>query len=281
MLGQRLKTSSLAAFSVLLLAGAAQAADYEPPPPPPVIVQQPSPAFGEGWYLRGQVGVGIVAKQTLEYQRNPLNSNDFAFEQNSSADTVFIGGGVGYYFNDWLRFDVTGEYRSKTQVNAFGSYTFGGGTFGDAYQGYIDSWVVLANAYVDLGTWNCFTPFVGFGIGGAYNTLADFTDIGIGTSGRGIGRNSSNWSLAWALYAGVSYAVTNNLKVDLSYRYLDYGSVTDTIDCIGGCNPDSYKFSNLHSHDIMLGLRWNFSEGAPPPQYVYRPPPPPPISSRG
>lgn len=281
MLGQRLKTSSLAAFSVLLLAGAAQAADYEPPPPPPVIVQQPPPAFGEGWYLRGQVGVGIVAKQTLEYQRNPLNSNDFAFEQNSSADTVFIGGGVGYYFNDWLRFDVTGEYRSKTQVNAFGSYTFGGGTFGDAYQGYIDSWVVLANAYVDLGTWNCFTPFVGFGIGGAYNTLADFTDIGIGTSGRGIGRNSSNWSLAWALYAGVSYAVTNNLKVDLSYRYLDYGSVTDTIDCIGGCNPDSYKFSNLHSHDIMLGLRWNFSEGAPPPQYVYRPPPPPPISSRG
>lgn len=281
MLGQRLKTSSLAAFSVLLLAGAAQAADYEPPPPPPVIVQQPPPAFGEGWYLRGQVGVGIVAKQTLEYQRNPLNSNDFAFEQNSSADTVFIGGGVGYYFNDWLRFDVTGEYRSKTQVNAFGSYTFGGGTFGDAYQGYIDSWVVLANAYVDLGTWNCFTPFVGFGIGGAYNTLADFTDIGIGTSGRGIGRNSSNWSLAWALYAGVSYAVTNNLKVDLSYRYLDYGSVTDTIDCIGGCNPDSYKFSNLHSHDIMLGLRWNFSEGAPQPQYVYRPPPPPPISSRG
>ncbi len=46
--------------------------------------------------------------------------------------------------------------------------------------------------------------------------------------------------------------------MELAYRYLNYGSVTDTIDCIGGCSADSYKFSNLSSNDIMLGMRWKF-----------------------
>ena len=87
----------------------------------------------------------------------------------------------------------------------------------------MSSWLLLANAYVDLGTWNCFTPFVGAGIGGAYNTLHDFSDVGIPTAGRGFGRNPSQWNLAWALYAGVAYEVTRNFKVELAYRYLNYG----------------------------------------------------------
>lgn len=288
--GQRHILLALAALTVS--AGVASAADYQQPyqpPPPPVVIQQAPQAFAQNWYLRGQVGVGINADYDLDYLINPLNSNDFHFEQHSIADTFFIGGGVGYEWNNWLRFDVTAEYRAKTQVKAYGSYTSGGGTYGDYYQGQLKSWVFLANAFVDLGTWECFTPFVGAGVGGAYVTMADLTDTGLGTSGRGTGRNSSNWNFAWALYAGIGYNVTKNLNIDLTYRYLSYGEVTDTIDCAGGCNADSYKFSNLHSHDIMLGLRWTCCEVAPPPpRYVYRPPPPvytpppqPPISSRG
>ena len=129
---------------------------------------------------------------------------------------------------------------------------------GDAYQGYLKSVLLLANAYVDLGTWDCLTPFVGVGVGGAYNKMADLVDMGIGTTGAGFGRNSSNFSPAWALYAGVDYAVTKTFSVELAYRYLNYGSVTDTIDCIGGCSPNSYKFSNLSSNDFMLGMRWRF-----------------------
>ncbi len=288
--GQRFKLSAFAALTVLT-AGAAHAADYsqpyQPPPPQPVIIQQPQEEFGQSWYLRGQVGVGINADYDLDYLINPANSNDFAFEQHSIGDTYFIGAGVGYEFNNWLRFDVTGEYRAKTQVKAYGSYTSGGGTFGDYYEGNLKSWVFLANAFVDLGTWECFTPFVGAGVGGAYVTMADLTDTGLGTSGRGTGRNTSQWNFAWALYAGIGYNITKNLNIDLTYRYLSYGEVTDTIDCEGGCNADSYKFSNLHSHDIMIGLRWTCCDVAPPPpRYVYRPPPPPPpapppISSRG
>ena len=93
--------------------------------------------------------------------------------------------------------------------------------------------------------------------------------------------------------------MTQNFSVELAYRYLNYGSVTDTIDCFGGCNPDSYKVQNLSSNDFMLGMRWRFPiESAPiivtpqpvalqpapvyaPPPPVYAPPPQYPLSTRG
>jgi opacity protein-like surface antigen len=280
----RLKISMLTLIAAMT-AGTAQAADYQQPmPQQPIMVQPQEP---DNWYLRGFVGVGMTNTFKLDFLENPAHTTNFVFDQNSNSDTTFVGAGVGYEWNNWLRFDFTGEYRARTQVNARGVFDQTTG-FGDAYQGYIKSWVFLANAFVDLGTWNCFTPFVGLGVGAAYNQLANFVDMGIGTTGAGFGRNSAEWHLAWALYAGVAYNVSKTLKVDLTYRYLNYGSVTDTVDCIGGCIADSYRFSNLSSHDIMLGLRWaccDFGPPAPPPpRYVYAPPPPPPpppLQSRG
>jgi len=282
MVGARLKLSTMTAIAALT-ASAAQGADYSqplPPPPQPIVYQQPQQDFAEGWYLRGFVGVGMTNTFKLDFLENPAHSTNFVFDQHSNSDTVFVGGAVGYEWNNWLRFDVSAEYRARTQVNARGVFDPVTGN-GDAYQGYIKSWVFLANAFVDLGTWNCFTPFVGVGVGAAYNQLANFVDMGIGTTGAGFGRNSAEWHPAWALYAGVGYNVSKSFKIDLTYRYLNYGSITDTIDCIGGCIADSYKFSNLSSHDLMLGLRWTCCEAPPPPRYVYTPPPPPPLHSRG
>ena len=263
---------ALAAFAALTASPAVRAADMPVPPP------AAEPCCN--WYLRGFIGEGMTNKFGVEYLPAPANvGNGFAFDQNSNADSLFIGGGVGYNFNNWLRFDGTAEYRGRTQVNARGVYDVVTGQ-GDAYQGYLKSWVFLVNGYVDLGTWNCFTPYIGAGVGGAYNQLADFVDMGIGTTGAGFGRNSANWSFAWALHAGVSYDVSKSLKIDLSYRYLNYGTVTDTVDCIGGCVADSYKFSKLSSQDIMLGLRWTCCD-VDQPRYVYTPPPPPPLHSKG
>ncbi len=282
MVGPRFTTPILTAIAVLAVS-AAQGADYSQPmpqPQQPIVVQPPAQEFTENWYLRGYVGIGMTNNFKLDFLENPAHTTNFVFDQNSNSDTTFVGGAIGYEWNNWLRFDVSAEYRGKTQVNARGVFDQVTGQ-GDAYQGYIKSWVFLANAFVDLGTWNCFTPFVGVGVGAAYNQLANFVDMGIGETGAGFGRNSAEWHPAWALYAGVGYNVSKTLKVDLTYRYLNYGSITDTIDCIGGCIPDSYKFSSLTSHDIMLGLRWTCCEVAPTPRYVYTPPPPPPLQSKG
>jgi opacity protein-like surface antigen len=256
-----------AAFAADMGVPPLQPPPYQPPPmvyaPPPVAAPQP---LG-GWYLRGNIGIGITSDADLQFQQNPLNTSNFAIKNASLGDTTFFNAGVGYEVNNWLRFDVTGEYRTKSPLNAFGIYTFGGGTFVDTYQGFLKSTIFLANGYIDLGTWDCLTPFVGAGVGVAYNSLDDFVDVGVPSAGSGIGRNSSNFNFAWALHAGISYAVTQNFSVELAYRYLNYGSVTDTIDCTGGCNPDSYKLQSLSSNDLMLGVRWRFPVEVAQPQY--------------
>lgn len=291
MLVARLTVSTLA-LAAAFSTNAARAADYSQPlPQQPIVYQQPQmDVIASSWYLRGDIGVSMQRNYQLDYLRNPLNFNDFAFVHQSSSDAYFIGFGLGYEFNNWLRFDATAEYRAKHRVYAFGQYTFGGGTFLDTYEGYISSWVFLANAYVDLGTWNCFTPFVGFGVGGARNTLSNFSDVNPSLAGWGVGRNPSEWHFAYALHAGVAYNVSKTFKVELAYRYLNYGGITDTIDCNATCNPDSYKFGKLSSHDIKLGFRWLCCDVQESPRYVYQPQPyspppvylqPPPLRSKG
>ncbi len=278
---------SLLAAVVVLAASAAHAADYpQPPPPPPQYI--PPPPRG---MLRQLVSARLRRRRherqyRLDYIQNPANSASFAFDSNVDQRHHVHRRRRRLRVNNWLRLEATAEYRAKARVYAFGHYTDGAGFDLDTYEGNLKSWVFLANAFIDLGTWDCLTPFVGAGVGGAYNTLADFTDVNPSTAGFGFGRNPSEWNLAWALYAGVSYNVTKNFKIDLTYRYLNYGSITDTVDCIGGCNPNSFKFKDLYSNDIMLGLRWTCCDIAPPPpRYVYQPqpyiPPPPPLQSRG
>jgi opacity protein-like surface antigen len=273
MVSVRLFTCTTAAA---LVSTAALAADMPQPLPayqaPLVVVAQPEGA----WYLRGDVGIGITNQFDITYEPSPPDvGNGFSFDQHSWADTAFFDVGAGYEWNNWLRFDFTAGYRDRTQVNARGIYNPITGQ-GDSYQGYMRSWVFLANAYVDLGTWNCLTPFIGAGVGVAFNTFNDLVDTGIAESGSGMGHNPTHANVAWALHAGLSYAVTQNFTMELAYRYLNYGSVTDSINCIGGCNPDSYKVDNLSSNDIMLGFRWRFT---PVTGIVL--PPPAAISTRG
>lgn len=283
----------LLAALVVLAAGTAHAADYHPPPPapPPYIPPPPPQECCDSWYLRGFVGAGMMSGSDAQFIQNAANNSNFAFDSTSYSDQMFIGGGVGYAVNNWLRIEGTAEYRSKARVFAFGHFTDGGGFALDDYEGYIKSWVFLANAFVDLGTWDCWTPFVGAGVGAAYNTLTNFTDIDPSRAGFGTGPDASEWHLAWALYAGVSYAVSKNFNVDFTYRYLNFGSITGTINCFQGCSaPDSFKFDKLYSNDFMIGLRWTCCDTTPaPPRYVYQPPPAyipppsyqPPLQSRG
>jgi hypothetical protein len=38
--------------------------------------------------------------------------------QKDIQDTAIFGAGIGYAWNSWLRFDVTGEYRTKAGFKA-------------------------------------------------------------------------------------------------------------------------------------------------------------------
>ena len=146
--------------------------------PPPQMVYQPAPPCCETgrWYLRGDIGVGVQTFSSFDFTQT--NSVFLAvvwqIVRKDIQDTSIFGMGVGYELNIWLRFDVTGEYRTKSMFKATGSYTNfcgGGGICFDVNSGNYSAAVFMANTYIDLGTWWCLTPFIGAGVGGAYNTI--------------------------------------------------------------------------------------------------------------
>ncbi len=71
----------------------------------------------------------------------------------------------------------TAEYRTKAKFKAIGSYTefCPGGRCFDVYDGNHSAVVLMANGYIDLGTWMCLTPFVGGGVGYARHSIGGFT----------------------------------------------------------------------------------------------------------
>ena len=249
-----------------LIGSSAYAADL---PPPAMPYQPPVVPVSSGWYLRGDVGVGVL--NFTDFDHSQTNAAfvwppSWQIVQKDIQDTTIFGFGIGYEFNNWLRFDVTGEYRTKAMFKATGSYTDscgGGGVCFDVNTGNYSAAVVMGNAYIDLGTWWCITPYIGAGVGGAFNHITGVQDNGIisnGTAGFGFAPSDS-WTttLAWNVQAGLTYNVTSNFKVDFNYRFLSLGSPeTGVVLCQNtpACPGAFYTLRDMTSQDFRIGLRW-------------------------
>ncbi len=245
--------------------GAAAAADLALPPPP--VIELTAPMQFNGWYLRGDVGVGFDEMSNFA-STDASFVPGFQYDGAGLGTQAIIGGGVGYQFNNWFRADVTGEYRTPSKFWAMESYAggVGFGPGGDAYTASVRSAVVLANGYFDIGTWYGFTPFVGGGVGAAFHQFHALQDIGTGPGNfgaYGIAPDRNLTQLAWALMAGVDYSILPNWKIELSYRYLDMGNISSyPIACTAGCTNERQSF-HLASNDVRVGLRYVFAEVPP------------------
>jgi opacity protein-like surface antigen len=257
---------------------AAQAADLSliPPPPTPVLQE-----FA-GWYLRGSVGMTNQHVNSLSLEPLPAA---FAAETITTpflgfASSPLFGAGVGYQLNNWLRFDGTAEYRGAASFHGQQVESAGGVTLPDDYTALKSEWLFLANAFVDIGTWYGFTPYVGAGIGASLNTISNFMDQGATQSGATILSttyfdNYTKTNFAWALYAGLAYHVTPAVSLELTYRYVNLGDAQTGAphafdgSALPGTSP--FVFHDLTSNDVMLGVRWMLGDPiAPPPLPLVR-----------
>ncbi len=167
----------------------------------PVVVEQ----FG-GWYLRGDIG---MTNQKVKSIDNVLFDSERhgPATRTSTPACCSVSASVTCSTN-WFRVDVTGEYRGKTAFRGLDTYPGGA----NDYYGTKSEWLFLANAYIDLGTWWCVTPFVGAGIGYSRNTIDNFRDVNVPNTGRSpTPTANSQWEMAWALHAGLAYKVTQEL----------------------------------------------------------------------
>ena len=265
----------------LIVAGAASvfstavfAADLPIAQPP---MYAPPPVDFGGWYLRGDVGFSNQSVSRV-LDTNSTAYNNVAVSQTSSFGSAGIFDvGVGYAFNNWFRADVTAQWRGKSNFTGLdvitGTGPFAGFVGTDLYTATKSEFVFLANAYFDLGTWWCVTPFIGAGVGTARVSIADFSDTGDFINGGAqfhslnYAGQASKWNFAWAAHAGLAYRVTPSVTLELAYSYIDLGSgITGpsySFDQVTNTTHAPFAFHDITSHDLTLGVRWNLD--TPPP----------------
>jgi opacity protein-like surface antigen len=256
-----MKTILIGVVAAMLGSTATFAADlYEPPMEQPVA-EPVQLVEASGWYLRGDVGYAFTNLRGANFYQGP---GRFVrdFDDADLDDSWTAGVGVGYQINNYLRTDVTLDY--------LGNADFEGSTTGSCGVAVactsrdvsaIAAWSLMANAYVDIGTYGSFTPYVGAGIGGTQvkwdklrNTSCETgnpanCDPSFEHEGR------SKWRFTYGLMAGTAIDLTCNLKADVGYRFRHVLG-GDMFGYNANSGPGSDR--GMYLHEARAGLRYSF-----------------------
>ncbi|TIW94292.1 outer membrane protein [Mesorhizobium sp.] len=276
-------TARMALFAALFagVAGPALAADLAEPPvveaaPPPVTYEQPVDVGG--WYIRGDI----------DYHWSRFGGGDYitygaapqipgSFDSGKLKGAFSAGAGVGYQINQHFRTDLTGDWmfgsKFRGSTSGFCNTPAPGTPCVSTDTSSYSALLLLANAYVDIGTWHGFTPYVGAGIGGAWvkwDTLHNSD-----ADGDFFHRGGKGWRFAYALMAGTSYCLTDRVKLDVGYRYshINGGKMFD-YEATSNVGPGYDR--GIDVHEVRGGLRYQFGRSdcaRPPEPYVPEPEP--------
>jgi opacity protein-like surface antigen len=228
----------MGAFAFVATAHAADPAGSWRPPLESV------PQFKEllsGWYLRADFG----------YRWNNGGRSNANVVSERYTDSYDGTAGFGYKYQ-WFRADVTYDRSGPTRVSAFTSVA----TDQPQFTAKIRSETILANGYVDFGTWGGFTPYVGGGVGVARLKIKNYVDTTDLPSATGMTGQGTSQNFAWAAMVGVAYQTAPNWMIDIGFRYLDLGDVVSSDG--GGTRTNAMVFRNQTVNEARVGLRYLF-----------------------
>ena len=237
--------------------------------------------IGTGWYLRGDLGYSAktrgAATSFSVFSAGPPSSYTNNSFDTSRVDSDWSGSlGFGYHFTDYLRGDLTFDYTdgsfsgTSSSTQACAGVATGQCTTIDS-QGF-EQYGFMANAYVDLGTFSGFTPYVGAGAGitrvSWNNFVSDPTCVSVGGNVCGAAGptdtmhpGQKSWRFTYALMAGMSYDVTKDLKLDLGYKYSKIGSGAqygfDANSVAAGASGVQTRDNGFSKHEVRVGLRYS------------------------
>jgi opacity protein-like surface antigen len=225
-----IRVATIAALATVLASAVSRAADMPRLPPPSPLPPPPATKWSySGWYVRGDLGSRWGLVGGVDAAGAPASDSKL-------GSAAIAGAGIGLK-TSFVRADITADY-------AFPAKYTGTVATPDDTHAKIQSINILANGYLDLGTWYSLTPYVGAGAGMA---MVKVTDV------PGASSDNSRWNFAWAGMAGVAWTVAPNLQMDFGYRYLNVGKAES-----GGATP--ITFDNVASHEVRVGLRWSFED---------------------
>ncbi len=215
-------------MAALLGGTPAVAADLyiEDPGDPPVVL-------AGGWYLRGHLGMSNQRLRRLE--NSALMMSRCTSSSMAAASTAHRSGGSASVIGSTIGCASTASSNiaARPDFSALDRYDEDGDGVWDGtndYYGAKSEWLLVANAYVDIGNWNGIKPYIGAGIGASRNKISRYRDINVPNLGVASAGSDPTWNFAWALHAGVAYQATDRLAIDFGYSYVDLGNArTGTI----------------------------------------------------
>lgn len=229
------------------------------------IIGLNSPAYADdGWmfspYLRVDLGYSTTIDDDVRFL-DPSEYDTLDMDRDSGERYQI---GVGAKLNDFIWADITVSYRDK--MTEVGTYLDADGIPNKAINEIDDgafqtsNWSTMLNIYVDpfraagLDT-GAFSPYLQGGIGWARNKTEDMKFTNAGTL-----FGDTHNDFAWQIGAGVLYSITDHLKLDLSYRYLDMGEARASNSYTAGgptFNVGDIDF-DLKAHEVLLGLQYQY-----------------------
>lgn len=164
----------------------------------------------------------------------------------------FVTGSVGFGYAHANGWRTEGEYVMRRND----TYTSGSSIFATSFNNHdVSSQRLMLNAYRDLTLAQGWTVYGSAGAG-----LARVTSGGWQGNESRRYDSATRTGMAWSLGAGVSYAASDRLTVDLGYRYVDMGRTESGWNSFGNARglQDEKMQLDLVSSEITLGTRWAF-----------------------
>ncbi len=172
-----------------------------------------------------------------------------SFNYNFDLDAGYIlGADVGVHVTDQLRAELELS-RASYQSNGVGLDTLDGTLNG--VHGGIRATYLLANAWLDIPTNSLITPYLGGGVGIGWigGDLHNCSNCSFG-----VGAEASA-GFAFQVGVGVRADLSQHVSLDIGYRFKD---IVGASSYNTQTNTSGYDHLNLASHNVQIGLTYNF-----------------------
>ena len=211
---------------------------------------------------------GISDTKFEDYKLDLADGNDsLVFKHKDADETIYpnISAAIGFDFSKVSKVNARAEleytYKDKATFAPNISSAIFNGVELQALEGFPSLFVnelrtqsLMLNGYYDFKNKSKFTPYLSAGVG----VSRIENKVSINPEFFGDSENittDTNNNFTWTAGAGIAYKVTENVALDLAYRYVDAGE-TDVSQSIGGIKLKNT--ADLVSHDYSLGVRYNF-----------------------
>jgi opacity protein-like surface antigen len=217
-----------------------------------------------GLYVAPKLGISIMnadlsANGTADIPGDPQSISS---SQDARGGLPILGLAVGYDFMPAadlpMRAELEYAWRGKKEI-ANTTENILGSDWNENIKIGVQS--LFANAYFDLhNSATSITPYIGVGLGLALVTGdARFSNASYGAAEE---MSIKGTNFAWNIGAGFAgLKITENVALDLGYRYADFGKVSDSMEFAlpAGLSPASVDAeAKVSAHEVLVGVRYSF-----------------------